>query len=497
MKKKYIIPLIGMFSMVILCQYSCKKYINEKPIDQTYDANFWTSQQSAEEAVAGAYVEMRNALENGSNYFVFGDLAGDEITTSAWNLQSVVPGSNKDFSYVPYYEPALKNWTNFYITVNQCNLILARVAQMPLSDFGNDSTVKNQYLGEAYFLRAFSYFYMVRAWSDPVVYNQVLSNPNSVPLLKRSPDSLVLRLAISDVQQATNDLSWTTPGNTGPVRAGKGAALALLAHIYAWQKDYTDAATTCDAIIQSGTYTLETGANYLNIWAGMDPESIFEINMLFTQNASETSGGFFNNFLEPPYVNSNAQSSAYYTVNNDQGFYDLYGGYNTQNDADTSLDIRFKQCFGISNNNNLLLLKYSNVKYMNPAQPSQGFYENNNLVIFRLADIMLLDAEANAYLGNSAKAIALINQIRERAGVPDYDPSDGDLYRFAIDERARELFGEGWHYFDLIRSGFLSQEIPSISPDRIAQKGYAWPLDLSTLKISDPLLTQTDWWAAH
>src|SRR5690348_10284576 len=108
MKKKYIIPLIGMFSMVILCQYSCKKYINEKPIDQTYDANFWTSQQSAEEAVAGAYVEMRNALENGSNYFVFGDLAGDEITTSAWNLQSVVPGSNKDFSYVPYYEPALK-----------------------------------------------------------------------------------------------------------------------------------------------------------------------------------------------------------------------------------------------------------------------------------------------------------------------------------------------------------------------------------------------------
>lgn len=497
MQKKYNILLLGLLAFGILFQYSCKKYIYGAPIDQTYDANFWTSQNNAEEAVAGAYSELRTALENGANYFVFGDLVGDEITTAAWNLADVIHGSTKDYDYVPYYEPSLKNWTDFYIAINQCNLILARVTQMPVSDFGGDSTVKNSYLGEAYFIRAFCYFYMVRAWSDPVVYNQVLSNPNDVPLLKRSPDSVALRFATNDVQQAIGYLSWTTPDNAGPVRAGKGAALSLLAHIYAWQKDYTDAAAACDQIIQSGNYTLEDSTNYLNIWAGGDPESIFELNMLFTQNASETSGSFFGNFLEPPYVNTNAQSSAYYTVNDDQGFYDLYGGYNTRNDVDTALDIRYKQCFGISNENNLLLLKYAAVKYTNPAQPSQGFYCNNNLVIFRLADIILLDAEANAYLGNSSKAIALVNQIRERAGVPDYDPSDGDLYKFVIDERERELFGEGWHYYDLIRSGFLSQEIPVISPARIAQKGYAWPLDLPTLKPADPLLNQTTWWAIH
>lgn len=504
MQKSYKIIILGMLAAGVLSQYSCKKYINAGPIDQTYDANFWTNQNSVEEAVAGAYVNFRNAIENGANYFVFGDLAGDEITTTAWNLQSVVPGSNKDFDYVPYYEPSLKNWSNYYVAVNQCNLILARVAQMPLSDFGGDSTVRNTYLGEAYFLRAFSYFYMVRAWSNPVVYNQLLTNPKDVPLLKRSPDSLVLRLVISDLQNAVNDLSWTTPDNAGPVRAGEGAALALLAHVYAWQKDYKDAAAACDQIINSGNYTLESAANYLNIWAGGDPESIFELNMLFTQNASETSGSFFGNFLEPPYVNSNARSSAYYTVNQDlndlnggQSIYDLYGGYNTTDDADTAMDIRFNQCFGISNNNNLLLLKYSTVKYTNPAQPSQGFYCNNNLVIFRLADIILLDAEANANLGNDGKAISLVNQIRERAGVPDYDPSDGDLYKFIIDERARELFGEGWHYYDLIRSGFLSEEIPAISPSRISQQGYAWPLDLSSLKQADPLLEQTTWWGLH
>ncbi|MGH2643122.1 MAG: RagB/SusD family nutrient uptake outer membrane protein [Chitinophagaceae bacterium] len=497
MYQKYKILFLGLVTAGVMLQYSCKKYINAGPIDQTYDANFWTNQNSVEEAVAGAYVNLRTAIENGANYFVFGDLTSDEITTTAWNLATVIPGSNKDYNYVPYYEHSLKNWSDFYVTINQCNLILARATQMPLSDFGGDSTVRNSYLGEAYFIRAFSYFYMVRAWSDPVVYNQLLTNPSSVPLLKRSPDSTVLRLCIGDVQSAINYLSWTTPDNAGPVRAGKGAALALLAHIYAWQKDYTDAAAACDQIIQSGNYSLETAPNYLNIWAGGDPESIFELNMLFTQNVSETSGSFFGKFLEPPYVNTNARSSAYYTVNNDQDFYDLYGGYNTTNDADTALDIRFQQCFGMSNNNNLLLLKYNNVKYTNPAQPSQGFYCNNNLVIFRLADIILLDAEANAYLGNSAKAISLVNQIRERANVPDYDPSDGDLYKFVIDERARELFGEGWHYYDLIRSGFLSQEIPQISPSRIAQQGYAWPLDLSSLKPADPLLNQTTWWAIH
>lgn len=500
MQKRYNILLLGVLSVVILAQYSCKKFIYASPIDRTNDANFWVSQTSVDEAVVGAYVNLRNAVENrydAACYWVFGDVTGDEILAQDPFVSGINAGSTKDYDYVPYDAGDLQDWTNFYLVINQCNLILARVPQMPLSDFGGDSTVRNQYLGEAYFLRAFTYFYMVRVWTDPVVYNTVPKSAADVPLLKRSPDSTVLRLVLSDAMNALNGLSWTTPDNSGPVRAGKGAVLSLLAHVYAWEHDYTDEAAACDQIIQSGNYTLEDSTNYMKIWAGGDPESIFELNMLYTQNASETSGSFFGDFMEPPYVDPAARSSAEFYVNNDQSFYDLYGGYNTTDDADTSLDIRYKQYFGLSDKNNLLLLKYDNVQYIKADQPSQGFYCNNNLVIFRLADIILLDAEANTKLGNSGKAISLVNQIRERAGVPDYDASDGDLYKFIIDERARELFGEGWHYFDLIRSGFLSQEIPVITPARIAQQGYAWPLDLSSLKPKNPLLTQTTWWAIH
>lgn len=499
MQKRYNILLLGLLATLMLTQYSCKKFIYAAPIDRTNDANYWTSQNSVEEAVAGGYVNLRNALESrgdGADYFVFGDLTGDELIAHDPFLSGINPGSVKDYDYMPYNDNT-QNWTNYYLVINQCNLILARASQMPLSDFGGDSTVRNGYLGEAYFLRAFTYFYMVKVWSDPVIYNQVPVSPSDIPILKRSPDSTVMRLAFSDAMSALNDLSWTTPDNAGPVRAGKGAVLSLLAHMYAWEHDYTNEAAICDQIIQSGNYTLEDSTNYMNIWAGGDPESIFELNMLYTQNSSETSGSFFGDFMEPPYVDPAARSSAEFTVNNDQDFYDLYGGYNTVDDADTSLDIRYKQCFGISDKANMLLLKYDNVQYIKAGEPNQGFYCNNNLVIFRLADIILLDAEANDQLGNTAKAITLVNQIRERAGVPDYNASDGDLYKFIIDERARELFGEGWHYFDLIRSGFLSQEIPAITPDRIAQQGYAWPLDLSSLKPKNPLLTQTTWWAIH
>lgn len=477
----------------MICQLSCKKYINETPIDSTNDANFWTSKASAEQAVAGAYLSLRNAVENGNVYWIFNNLTGEELTTTAWNYATFIPGSPKQYSYAPYIP--VGDWSYFYKVVNQCNLILGRVPAMPLGLFDNDSTERNQYLGEAHFLRAYAYFYMVRVWGSPVLFNELLSDPSKAPQLPRSPDDTVLNSCIKDLQVAVTQLPVTPPGG-GPQRAGRYAAYSLLAHIYAWQRDYANAAKACDAVLNAHAYTLEDMSKYLRIWQGGDPESIFELNMLYSSGPSEASltnnnndvHGIFSVFLEPPFVNGDAQSGALYTTNPDL-INKIY---------DTTKDKRYKTCFAMSDNGNQLVIKYTNVQYVSGGDPTQGFYVNNNLVIFRLADIMLLQAEAQANLGNSPVAVTLVDSIRHRAGVRDYNAAtDGDLYKFVIDERTRELYAEGSRYYDLIRSGFLPSEIPVFTSDRMAQKGYLWPIDINTMKQTDPLLTQNPWWASH
>ena len=148
------------------------------------------------------------------------------------------------------------------------------------------------------------------------------------------------------------------------------------------------------------------------------------------------------------------------------------------------------------------MYKYHNVIYQNVITQTSP-YISNNLVIMRLAGIILLRAEALTKLNRPAEAVSLLNEIRERAGLDDYTyTNEQALYYEIMDETGRELFGEGHWYFDLLRSGLLTDPgydfyIDSYSPTRIQNGGGQWPLNLNTLSGEDPLLVQNSWWAAH
>lgn len=482
--------LCGFFilSLFMISFTSCKKLINEAPHDATFDAAFWISGDAANHALAGAYGLLRKALSNQSDWFIWGDFVTDEFYATYgdyWNYWWMQPDNDgANFNYTPYIN-SLHDWTNFYQVTSQCNLILERVKAMPLSMFDNDTTERNNILGQALFLRAFTYFEMVRVWGDPVIYNQVLKNPNTVEPLPRSPDSVALNNCVADLNQAVQYLTWDYPDpSQRAVTANLGSAYALLAHIYAWEHDYQKTAEYCDDIISSNQYNLVDSSQYQTIWDGQSSESIFELNMRYSPTNSEATG-MFNNFLRDPYIPG---KNGVWRVQEDFVF-SLY---------DTANDIRYKKCFDQMNTAHGIMIKYHNFGWNDVAHHDRGYYINNNLVIFRLADIILLDAVAQEKLGQDGKAVQLVNEIRERAGVPDYDATaDGDLFAFIINERARELYGEGWRYYDLYRSGLLSQTISAYTPDRVAGRGYLWPIDLTSLIKQDPLLTQNPWWASH
>lgn len=482
--------IVGLFT-------SCKKYLNEGPINTPTDASFWTSERAAASGLAGAYGLLRTALTNGHAYFIFGDATANEFTYGGdWTLASLSSNNRWNFNYVPYNEGVLHNWTSFYQVISQCNLIISKVPQIADANFQDDPTAtKNQILGEAYFIRAYCYYYITQVWGQPVIVTQSYTDPIHAQPLPRSSDADGFAQAVSDLKQSISLLKYGYTDQTKvAVQANKGSAFALLSKVYMWQKQYQAASSAADSVINKGNYTLESGANYASIFKGQDPESIFEMNMLYSPNQNEAqdgTGGAFSIFLADPLVNGKSDSWAVNTdlINN------LYDTTSTTQDA------RVKATFYGLGNTKPLMSKYANVIYQNPSQKTLPFV-SNNMVLLRLADILLVKAEAETNLGHPGNGLTYLNMVRQRAGLDPAVPiSKSDQLYTIMDERGRELFGEGQWYFDLVRSGFINDPnynnpIDGYLPNRITNRGYLWPLDLRTLLPQDPLLTQNAWWAS-
>lgn len=500
--------LLAVFTCVVLA--SCKKYIYEEPIDSTYSAKFWTSQVSAEQATLAMYGQLRASLRQDRSYFIFGDLAsGDfETGTSWWNYATISATGNFNFSYVPYLEGSLQNWSRFYQVIAQCNLILQNVTAMPDNLFSSKE-VKNAYLGEALFMRAYSYFYMTRVWGDPVYVTKTYDDADygNIPPLARTPESLVLDSCIADLSTAANYLGYANGNSSASIRANKGSVEALLAHIYAWKHDYAKAHAACQDVIDNGGYALEGMDTYTNIWKGQSSsENIFELSMTYNPSDPNFKGQgawaeaqfdfFGTTFLKGTLVNNQNNSS----------WVSPYGGFVDQF-FDTSADARFHAVFSqvpASNGDKAgyMMLKYADFNYDDPEKELYP-YINNNLVLFRLSDIILLNAEALAATGDLEGARTNLALTETRAGITSYEnpQSQYDMMDEIVIERGRELVGEGQWYYDLVRTnqtqGWLEYE--GYASDRVQpqNKGYYWPLDMSTLFPQDNLLTQNPWWATH
>jgi hypothetical protein len=499
MKKYSIIKYFLVVMAVAIFSSSCKKYLDAGPITSTYSEKFWTSQTSVEQATAAMYQQLRDCFRDpnntGRSYFIFGDLTSGMFVSKDWNYATLTQNGQWKFSYVPYLEGGLKNWSRFYQLIAQANLILENVPKMNIALFQNTG-VRDSYVAEALFMRAFAYFYITRVWGDPVYVNKTFNDVDygNIPPVPRTPESVVLDSCISDLKKAAGHLGFSGGNPSMTIRANAGSVYALLAHIYAWKHDYANAHNACQQVITNGGYSLETADNYTNIWAGQSSsESIFELPMTFNPNGSEQSFGFFGTFLKDSYVDNNQNHCWVASAD--------YINYLFQ-PADKRLQNILVQVPASGGDDaGYLLLKYSGFTYQTPSTKLNP-YINNDLVIFRLADILLLDAEAQAMQNNVTGALASLDMVKERAGIADYSrPTDQPtLINEIFEERGRELIGEGQWFFDMIRTEPVAQELEGwlgYSTERIAEKGYYWPLDMSTLFKTDPALTQNPYWSSH
>jgi len=378
----------------------------------------------------------------------------------------------------------LRRYDTFYSAIDQANRCIKFIPTIPDDKFSSADT-KNNLLGEAYFLRAFNYFYMTRIWGDVPMTTETGSVTEAVDL-PRTKAAEVLAQCITDVNTAINLLSWDyTSGSNRAVRANKGAAYALLAHIYAWQGDYQNCNATTDKIIAQGFYQYVDRNNYLSIYKGKSSEGIFEIAQSDENEGSSFNIGYFT--LKSPYLTTNTGNTIFplnvTTLNT------LYTDKN---------DKRFTNAFALTNSTDPVCIKYANITYVN-GQNVASAVEHNNIIVFRLADITLLKAEALAAIGQYNQAKNILNEVRSLAGIEPWAGPDADLFEAVIDERGRELFLEGQRFYDLVRlgrkTGIMKFGAEKMNKADFDAGKYYWPIDPALMNINKKL-TQTPFWSS-
>ena len=471
---------------------SCKDFLDEKPISASTDLTFWKNEVDADQGVAAGYVLVRRTLNkvSGLGFYAYGDLPTDEFTTT--NVPRLTDVTNVNWSIsVPSSETAdqmmqMRRYDTFYSAIDQANRCIKIIPTISDAEF-TSLAAKNNLIGEAYFLRAFNYFYMARIWGDVPLVAETALITEAVDL-PRAKEADVIAQCIKDVNTAIGLLSWNyTNANNRAVRANKGSAYALLAHIYAWKGDYASCNAAADQVINQNFYQYVDRATYLNIFKGKSTEGIFEIATSAENEGNST--GIAHYTLKTPYLTT-VTTAARFTINRTT-LVNLYG--NNANDK------RFTNAFAQTTTTDPICIKYSNITHVtnnNVIIP----VAHNNIIVFRLADIKLLKAEALAALEQYSAARTVLNEVRSRAGLTEWTGTDANLFEGISDERGRELFLEGHRFYDLVRlgkkTGIVKFGDNKISKGDFDAGKYYWPLDPALLQINKRL-TQTPFWSAR
>jgi len=492
---------------------SCKKLLDQDPINSPYGSVFWTNQRDAEQGIAGNYALLRKALTSNTAYdqnmshFAYGSLPAFEFTDyNQYDLGFLVRGgdgfNNADFlgSYLEGYH----DWTPYYKVITQANLVLHHLPLIPDAKFTDQPTkTRNRLLGEAYFLRAFTYFYMARIWGDLPQVMTYDADPGHSTNLPRINEKIILDSCVKDLKSAISLLPMAyTNGSERAVRANKGAAFGLLAHVYMWKNflnkgsvasDLTNAIAMVDSVVASGQYQLLPAENYPKIFHGKSNEGVFEINMQVGNGEQQVEKGFYYSTLKEPFIQTKTGKP---DAPNLELIGNLYG--------DNTPDVRLQYFFSTLDADkpyNSVICKFAgpnreNIYYKNPATFT-GAAVDANIIVMRYADLLLLRAEAYADQGNMGAALADINTVRARAHADLLTPDDIDDIKWEVmRERSRELYAEGQRWFDLVRTGLLTNADVaggSFPQSRFDAGGWKWPVG-RVLFLNNNVITQNPFW---
>lgn len=363
-------------------------------------------------------------------------------------------------------------WNKFFVSINRVNNILAKV---PAIQDPSINAVRDRILGEAYFLRAFNYFFLTRLWGAvPLVLEPTISL-NVDLKVSRVPAEVVLDQIVADLKEAESKLPVSYSANLDTRgRATKGAAQALLARVYLWKSSYNktnewqSVVDYTTKVIASPVYSLAPGASYASIFTAKNTaESIWELQYNYNNQELNTLVRLF--IPRSTKVQTGGEQILIPSKKIENAF--------------VNGDLRKAGAIFYSDS----LSTYKNVRSVAKYQGTivgASRFSDSNFIILRLADVILMKAEAQAQLGKVTEAIDLLNTIRKRAGLPNTTATTKEAVLIAIEEeRFIELCFEGHRWYDLLRTGRVKAVLNT-------DKKALLPVHINDILINPNLLPQ-------
>jgi hypothetical protein len=474
--------ILGLVLLLLVNIAGCKKALDNNLQNGTYDDKFWKTEADVNAGISGAYSYFRKVLYNGNAFFLWGDFPSGPWRSNDSNDAPLAVGN---FASVPYKVEPLTNWGDYYKAIAICNLALENIPKIEDSKFKGGIKGKNYYLGEAYFVRSLCYFYMARIWGNVPVQLNAISSADQIAYLPQSSEGVVTDQVLSDAKKASTLLTFEGTNTLRRVRANKGAALALLAHVSAWRHEYDKTVLYTDSIInESSYYTLEEAENIrLPFKNSTSKENIFVIPTSKANNEAYTSSGIgFATLAEPIFKNH--FNEPLYTIMTDSLALMF---------PDKVKDVRYTKFFTkMTGLDRILMTKYADYGLQ---ENGVDFYFESNLIIFRLADMYLLKSEALNALTRDGEAQQSLNVVRYRANTIGTTAIGLGLKNEILNERKRELTGEGQIFYDRVRMqlfpGWWTQA--GDRSLRLSSKGWRWPIDNNILSNNNQI-NQTEYW---
>lgn len=371
--------------------------------------------------------------------------------------------------------PGVSRWSvdmfpQLYQTIFRANTILEEANDENLPT----GSARNEILGQAYFMRAFANWYLAAFWGNvPLVLNTPVTDEDFFPT--QATQSEMYNSVIADLEMAASMLPATWP-DSDLGRPTSGSALALRGKTNLYIGDFAAAAADLQAVVSSGVYDLLPAAQYEENFTTANEnniESVFELQFApqdnFVWGSDVPLTGSQSNFYidySPPTVS--LDRGHYINPHILQAFED--NGDTVRRNATIAFDYPgatgyggrpFLEDFapdieaaGVAGVDPLFTRKYAFLFAGNREDlPGFGQTTGVNWRLIRYSDVLLMLAEAENELGNSANAISLVNQVRQRAEIADLAAglSQAEVFDAIVEERIMELTGEGHRYLDLVR----------------------------------------------
>lgn len=477
---------IALFAAVLITAQSCKKSFLDEPRQAATPAvQFWKTQDDATKAVNAMYANLHEWKN-----IAFAPIAVESVPSDDAEKGSSVNDASFFNNFDNYTASSTDGqiadfWAGQYQTINFANQVLDNVPNISM-----DANLKNRYLAEAKFIRAYAYFRLVRAFGDVPLRLNVPKDATEYNK-PRTPKAEVW----AAVEQDLTDAAATLPQSYGAADAGritKGAALALHAKVAMYQQKWADV------------------LNYTNQVMGLGYSLFPNYEQLFRTNNENNSESVFEIQSDLVKGNGDASNSQYSQVQGVRGANGGGWGFNVP-----TLDLANAYEPGDPRRDATIIFRgettpegdaidavgdnpmYNQKSYVPFSQWVSGFNEGvqQNIRVIRYADVLLMNAEAANETGNSAQAIASLELVRARARagnaaiLPKVTTTDKAALQAAIwKERRVEFAMEFDRYFDVIRQG---RGTAVFGPKGWkAGKNEVWPIPQAEIDLSAGVLTQ-------